>query len=71
MTKQSKAKAIVLIEKLRLLESEIFLIASKYNIKTIDELDKLVTEGKLSEKELGEDMFILDHYLSEKKHLFV
>lgn len=69
MTKQSKAKAIVAIEKLRLLDSEIFRVTSKYGIKTIGELDKLVAAGKLSEKDVGEDVFVLDHLLSEKKKL--
>ncbi len=67
MTPQEKSKTIILIEKLRLLESEIFRLTSKYGIKTIDEVDKLVEKGQLSEKELGDDLFLFDHLLEEKE----
>lgn len=69
MTTQIKASAIVTIEKLRFLESEIFRIASKYGIKNIDELDRFIASGKLTEEQVGEDLFLLDHLLSEKDKL--
>ena len=68
MTK-SKAKAIVTLEKLRLIESELFRVASKYGVSTIDELDKLLEIGKISEKNLGEDYFLFDHLLNAKEKL--
>ena len=67
MSEQNKAKAIILIEKLRLIETELFRLASKYGVKTADDLDKLIYKGKLSEETVGEDFFLFDHLLSEKK----
>lgn len=67
MKDTQKAQIIILTEQLRLIESEIFRLTSKYGVKTIDELDKLVYEGKLSEEMLGEDLFTYDYLLSEKK----
>src|SRR5437763_1241759 len=69
MTDIKKAKTIVLIEKLRFIESELFRIASKYGIKTIDELDALIAKGKISEETIGEDLFLYDTLLSEKENL--
>lgn len=69
MSTKTKAKAIISIEKLRLLESEIFRLTSKYNIKTVDELDRLLQKGKLTEKDAGEDLFILDQLMVEKEKL--
>ena len=69
MTDKTKAKAIVTLENLRLVESEIFRIASKHTIKTVYELDKLIASGKLSEEKVGEDLFRLDHLISEKVRL--
>jgi hypothetical protein len=42
MTTKGKASVIVAIEKLRLVESELFQLQSKYGIKTVDELDEPV-----------------------------
>jgi hypothetical protein len=69
MSKKDKSKAIILIEKLRLLETEIFRLASKYGVKSVEELDKLVEKGKFSEEELGEDLFIFDHLIAEKEKI--
>lgn len=64
-----KAKAILTLEELRFVESEIFRIASKYGVKTADELDKLIASGKLTEDKVGEDLFLLDHLIMEKDKL--
>ena len=69
MTDAKKAEIILLIEKLRLIESELFRLAAKYGVKTVDELDKYISEGKLSEKAVGTDLFTFDHLLSEKETL--
>lgn len=69
MTTDDKSLAIILIEKLRLIESEIFLISSKHGVKTIDELDLFVKKGKLSEETLGEDLFMFDTLLTEKQDI--
>jgi len=69
MTDKAKAKAIVILENLRLVESEIFRVASRYGVKSVDELDNLIAKGKLSEDKVGEDLFRLDHLISEKARL--
>ncbi len=69
MTDKAKAKAIVTLENLRLVESEIFRIASGHGVKNVDELDDLIAKGKLSEGKVGEDLFRLDHLISEKDRL--
>lgn len=62
-----KAKMILSIEQLRLIESELFRLTSKYGVETIDELDNRIAKGKLSEDAIGEDLFIFDSLLSEKE----
>lgn len=64
-----KANVVLLIEKLRLVESELFRLSSKYGVKTVNELDALVKKGKLSEEAVGDDLFTYDFLLSEKKRL--
>lgn len=64
-----KAKVILTLEELRLIESEIFRISSKYGVKTADELDKLIANGRLTEDKVGEDLFSLDHLITEKEKL--
>lgn len=69
MRDEKKSKVIVIIEKMRLVESEIFRLTSKYGVKNIDELDFLVEKGKLSEKDLGEDIYLFDYLTGEKEKL--
>ena len=69
MTTKDKSKAIILIERLRLVESEMFRLSSKYGVKTIDELDNLIKKGKLSEEKLGDDLFLFDSLLEEKNQI--
>ncbi len=67
MNDTKKAKMILSIEKLRLIESELFRLVSRYGVKNLDELDKLVAKGKLSEEAIGDDLFIFDNLISEKE----
>lgn len=69
MSDSKKAKIILSIEKLRLIESELFRLTSKYGVKTISELDNLIAKGKLSESAVGDDLFAFDHLLLEKERL--
>lgn len=69
MNNLKKAETIIFIERLRLIESELFRLASKYGIKSARELDGLIENGKLSEEKIGEDLFIFDHILSEKEKI--
>ena len=67
MNYTKKAKMIISIEQLRLIESELFRLTSKYGVKTIDDLDKQISTGKLSEESVGNDIFVFDYLLSEKQ----
>lgn len=69
MIDRKKAQTILIIEQLRLIESELFRLSSKYGVNTIDELDKRLAEGQLSEEAVGEDLFLYDYYLAEKEKL--
>ena len=69
MTDTKKAEIILLTEQLRLIESELFILTSKYGVKTIEDMDKLISAGKLSEESVGEDLFTFDHLLAEKEKL--
>lgn len=69
MNSRDKSKTIILIENLRLIESELFRLSSKYGIKTIEELDNFIKEGKFTEENIGDDLFRFDHLLEEKEAL--
>lgn len=69
MTTQEKSRTILFIEKLRLIESEVFRLSSRYGVRTIDELDHLIETGNLSEKEVGDDIFLFDYLLEQKDSL--
>lgn len=69
MTNDNKNKAIKIIEKLRLVESEIFRLSSKYGVKTVDELDLLIKKGRLNEEDTGNEVFLFDYLVSEKESL--
>lgn len=69
MNDTKKAQIIISIEQLRLIESELFQLTSKYGVNTIEELDKLIIQGKLSEDAVGDDLFMFDHLLSKKEKI--
>lgn len=56
-------------KKLLEIESEIFRLHKKWNVSNIEELDKLVREGKISEEEAHDDYFLLDNLEAEKEKL--
>ncbi|MBI4650172.1 hypothetical protein HY745_02590 [Candidatus Desantisbacteria bacterium] len=53
--------------KLSKLEADIFLIAKKYGIKDVFELDSRIKKGFLNEKETYEDYFVLDNLEAERE----
>jgi hypothetical protein len=55
--------------KLKVVESELFLLAKKYGISTVNELDKLVMEGRIHEQEAFEDYFKFDNLEAERDSL--
>ncbi|HLP48491.1 MAG TPA: hypothetical protein VK186_14570 [Candidatus Deferrimicrobium sp.] len=56
-------------QKISAIEADIFLIAKKYGVKDVFELDKRIEEGLISETEAYDDYFHLDHLEAERKKL--
>ena len=55
--------------KLRHCEAEIFNIAKKYGISSVEELENQYKRGELEEEGTWEDFFKLDHLEAEKESL--
>jgi hypothetical protein len=53
-------------KRLSKVEADIFLLAKKYGVKDVFELDSKVKEGFLNEKEAYEDYFNLDNLETER-----
>lgn len=60
---------IFLERKLREIKSEIFRIAGKYKIKTIEEFDQLYKTGQVEEKDSWNDYQKLDHLEFKKEEI--
>lgn len=58
-------------KRLSRVEADIFLIAKKYGIKDVFELDSKVKEGSFSENEAYDDYFVLDNLETEKTKIRV
>jgi hypothetical protein len=56
-------------KRLSKVESDIFLLAKKYGVKNVFELDLKVKEGFLSEKEAFEDYFLFDNLEAEREKI--
>jgi hypothetical protein len=60
---------VFLKHKLKMIESELFLLAKEYGVSTITELDIMVKEGKFHEKDTFEDYFKFDNLEAEKDRI--
>ena len=64
---------IFLEHKLKVIESELFVLFKKYGVKSVLDLDRMINEGKLHEKDTFEDYFTFDNLEAERdliiKHL--
>jgi hypothetical protein len=58
---------IYLERKLRVTESELFSLASRYGVRTISELDAAIRSGRFHEPEAFEDYFRFDYLESERE----
>jgi len=56
-------------KRLSKVEADIFLLAKKYGVKDVFELDSKVKEGIVSEKEAYDDYFILDNLEAEREKI--
>ena len=52
--------------KLKMIESELFLLAKKYGIRDVFEFDKMVKEGKFHERDAFEEYFKFDNLEAER-----
>ena len=57
---------LFLRHRLRLIESQLFDLASRYGIQTVAELDELVQSGRIHEDEAFEDYFQFDYLEAER-----
>lgn len=56
-------------KRLSKVEADIFLLAKKYGVKDVFELDLKVKEGIVSEKEGYDDYFVLDNLEAEREKI--
>ena len=57
---------VFLKHKLKMVESELFLLAKQYGVKDVFEFDAMVKEGKFHEEESFEDYFKFDNLEAER-----
>jgi hypothetical protein len=60
---------LFLHHRLRLIESQLLRLGSKYGVSTVTELDELVQSGQVHEAEAFEDYFEFDHLEAERDAL--
>lgn len=56
-------------KRLSKVEADIFLLAKKYGVKNVFELDDKVKDGIVSEKESYEDYFVFDNLEAEREKI--
>ena len=56
----------LLRQRLRIVETELFLLAKRYGVNDVFEFDKMVKEGKFHEEESFDDYFKFDNLEAEK-----
>ena len=54
---------------LRLVESELYMLAQRYGVQTVEELDKAIQSGRFHEKDTFEEFFRFDHLENERQTL--
>ena len=60
---------VYLERKLRVTESELFLLAERYGVRTVFDLDAAVQAGRFHEPEAFEDYFRFDYLEGERESL--
>ena len=58
-----------LMQKLSMVESEIFLLAKKYGVKDVFELDSKVKDGIVTEDDAYDDYFAFDNLEADREKL--
>lgn len=54
---------------LRLVESELYMLAQRYGVQTVEELDKAIQSGRFHEKDTFEEFFRFDYLENERQTL--
>jgi len=52
--------------KLKVIESELFLLAKRYGVRDVQEFDRMIQEGKFHEEDAFEDYFKFDNLEAER-----
>jgi len=52
--------------KLKVIESELFLLAKRYGVRDVQEFDRMIQEGKFHEEDVFEDYFRFDNLEAER-----
>jgi hypothetical protein len=52
--------------RLKIIESELFLLAKRYGVRDVQELDRMIQEGRFHEQEAFEDYFKFDNLEAER-----
>jgi len=52
--------------RLKVVESELFLLAKRYGVSDVQELDKMIQEGRFHERDTFEDYFKFDNLEAER-----
>ena len=60
---------LYLEKKLRVVESELFLLAHRYGVRDVAELDEMIKQGRFHEDEAFEDYFNFDYLEHERDKL--
>lgn len=51
------------------IEADFFLLTKKHGVKTVEEMDEQLLKGQLTEEDVHDDYFRLDHLESERKKI--
>lgn len=57
---------VFLGKKLKAVEAELFLLAKRYGVSDVQELDKMIQEGRFHEQDAFEDYFKFDNLEAER-----
>ena len=66
---ERKSLKLYLEKKLRVVESELFLLAHRYGVRDVAELDEMIKQGRFHEDEAFEDYFNFDYLEHERDKL--
>ena len=60
---------VFLKRKLKVIESELFVMAKRYGVTSVTDFDKMVKEGRFHEEDAFEDYFKFDNLEAERERI--